>query len=85
MRDFGLVVIGAHFGVWLKDEIEKFKDQNILLVEPVPYNYEILKENFQNKKNFGFLLLTSFKKKSPSPFCLRLVFLKYFFFFKCIN
>mgnify|MGYP001192820360 CR=1 FL=1 len=29
MRDFGLVVIGAHFGVWLKDEIEKFKDQNI--------------------------------------------------------
>ena len=51
MRDFGLVVIGAHFGVWLKSEIEKYKDQNILLVEPVPYNYKILKKNFGDFKN----------------------------------
>ena len=42
MKDFGLVVIGAHFGVWLESEITKYKNQNILLVEPVPYNYEIL-------------------------------------------
>ena len=42
MKDFGLVVIGAHFGVWLENIISQFKNKNILLVEPVPYNYEIL-------------------------------------------
>ena len=42
MKDFGLVVIGAHFGVWLQNEISNYKDQNILLIEPVPYNYNIL-------------------------------------------
>ena len=51
MHNFGLVVIGAHFGVWLKDVINKYKDQNIILVEPVPYNYNKLKENFRNFKN----------------------------------
>ena len=44
---FGLVVLGAHFGVWLADVIEKYKNDNILLVEPVPYNYKILKKNPQ--------------------------------------
>ena len=42
MQDFGLVVIGAHSGLFLKDVISEYQDQNILLVEPVPYNYEIL-------------------------------------------
>ena len=51
MKKFGLVVIGAHFGVWLKDVINEYKDQNIILVEPVPYNYNKLKENFKNFKN----------------------------------
>ena len=51
MKDFGLVVIGAHFGVWLESEITKYKNQNILLVEPVPYNYNILKDNFKDSKN----------------------------------
>ena len=68
MRDFGLVVIGAHFGVWLKDEIEKFKDQNILLVEPVPYNYEILKKNFQNKKNFFICTNAVFSENKTKKF-----------------
>ena len=45
MKKFGLVVIGAHFGVWLSEKITKYKDNNILLVEPVPYNYKILKSN----------------------------------------
>ena len=49
MKDFGLVVIGAHFGVWLKDKVEKYKDREILLVEPVPYNNKILKNNFKQK------------------------------------
>ena len=51
MKDFGLIVIGAHFGVWLKDEITKYKDKNILLVEPVPYNYKILKNEYRNFEN----------------------------------
>ena len=51
MNDFGLVVIGAHFGVWLKDQIYSFKDHKILLVEPVPYNYKKLYEDFKNNKN----------------------------------
>ena len=51
MLDYKLVVIGAHFGVWLKDEVSKHKKDNILLVEPVPYNYEILKEEYKNFDN----------------------------------
>ena len=46
MKDFGLVVIGAHFGVWLADKIKEYGNDNILLVEPVPYNNRILKKNF---------------------------------------
>ena len=51
MKDFGLVVIGAHFGVWLTEKISEYKDTNILLVEPVPYNYKILQNKFGNDKN----------------------------------
>ena len=42
MQDFGLVVIGAHSGLYLKDLVVEYQGRNILLVEPVPYNYEIL-------------------------------------------
>ena len=51
MKDFGLVVIGAHFGVWLKDKISEYKDKEILLVEPVPYNYKILQNNYSKQHN----------------------------------
>ena len=51
MKDFGLVVIGAHFGVWLKDKINEYKDKEILLVEPVPYNYKILQNNYSKQHN----------------------------------
>jgi len=51
MKDFGLVVIGAHFGIWLKEEISNYKNKNILLVEPVPYNYKVLKKNFEKNNN----------------------------------
>ena len=49
--NFGLVVLGAHFGVWLTDVINKYKNDNILLVEPVPYNYKILKKKFYTFPN----------------------------------
>ena len=42
MLNFGLIVIGAHSGVHLKNLISEYKNQEILLVEPVPYNYQIL-------------------------------------------
>ena len=51
MKDFGLVVIGAHFGVWLSEKISNYKNTNILLVEPVPYNYKILQNKFDNNEN----------------------------------
>ena len=48
MQDFGLVVIGAHSGLFLKDLVSEYQDQNILLVEPVPYNYEILESEYKD-------------------------------------
>ena len=51
MDSFGLVVIGAHSGVWLKSLFDKYQNQNILLVEPVPYNITALKENTAKYNN----------------------------------
>ena len=48
MQDFGLVVIGAHSGFYLKDLIVEYEGRNILLVEPVPYNYEILNSEYKD-------------------------------------
>ena len=53
MNNFGLVVIGAHSGVWLKSLFEEYQNQNILLVEPVPYNIALLKENTAKYKNIN--------------------------------
>ena len=50
MQDFGLVVIGAHSGLFLKDLVREYQDQNILLVEPVPYNYEILNSEYKDNQ-----------------------------------
>jgi len=48
VQDFGLVVIGAHSGLYLKDLVSKYQDRNVLLVEPVPYNYEILNSEYKD-------------------------------------
>ena len=53
MDNFGLVVIGAHSGVWLKSLFEEYQNKNILLVEPVPYNIALLKENTAKYKNIS--------------------------------
>ena len=68
MKDFGLVVIGAHFGIWLNDELVKYKNDNILLVEPVPYNFKILKENFQNEKNIFICTNAVFSENKTEKF-----------------
>ena len=51
LTEFGLVVIGAHTGFHLKDLISKYTNKKILLVEPVPYNYQALESNFGHLKN----------------------------------
>ena len=68
MKDFGLVVIGAHFGVWLESEITNYKNQNILLVEPVPYNYNKLKDNFKNIKNIHICTNAIFSENKLDKF-----------------
>ena len=68
MKDFGLVVIGAHFGVWLESEITKYQNQNILLVEPVPYNYNKLKDNFKNTKNIHICTNAVFSENKLDKF-----------------
>ena len=51
MSNFGLVVIGAHSGIWLTSLLEKYKEQSTLLVEPVPHNIQELKENISKYKD----------------------------------
>ena len=51
MQDFGLVVIGAHSGVFLKKLIAEYTNKKTLLVEPVPYNYETLEKEYTNYPN----------------------------------
>ena len=53
MDNFGLVVIGAHSGVWLTALFEEYQNQNVLLVEPVPYNISLLKENTAKYNNIN--------------------------------
>ena len=48
---FGLVVLGAHIGIHIKNEISKIKDNSILLVEPVPHNISAINENLKEFKN----------------------------------
>jgi FkbM family methyltransferase len=51
VHDFGLVVIGAHSGIHIKDLISEYVNQKVLLVEPVPYNYQILENDYKNNEN----------------------------------
>ena len=51
MHKYGLVVIGAYSGAWLTSLFEEYQNQSILLVEPVPYNIDLLKKNTYQYKN----------------------------------
>ena len=68
MKDFGLVVIGAHFGVWLEKKINEHKKDNVLLVEPVPYNFKVLKEKFLNNKNIIICTNAIFSENKTKDF-----------------
>ena len=68
MSNFGLVVIGAHSGTWLTSLLEKYKEQNILLVEPVPYNVQLLIENTSKYKNINIELSAVSNKQGVQKF-----------------
>ena len=50
MHKFGLVVIGAHNASGLEELINN-QTQKVLLIEPVHYNFNSLKEKFHSNKN----------------------------------
>ena len=54
--------------MWLESEITKYKNQDILLVEPVPYNYNKLKDNFRNTKNIHICTNAIFSEKKLDKF-----------------
>ena len=68
MSHFGLVVIGAHTGQYLKEIISKNSGKNILLIEPVPYNYEALEREYSNKENFFLCKSAIFDNSSKQDF-----------------
>ena len=53
MNNFDLIVIGACHGFWLENDIKKCSNK-ILLIEPVKYNFDQLKNRFKNYKNIIF-------------------------------
>ena len=58
MKKFGLVVIGAHIGVHILGDIEEYKDQKILLIEPVPHNLKELRVNIPKYKTINIEPIT---------------------------
>ena len=46
MNNFDLIVIGACHGFWIENDIKKCSNK-ILLIEPVKYNFEQLKNRFK--------------------------------------
>ena len=68
MEKFGLVVIGAHIGVHILSDIEKYKDKKILLIEPVPHNLKLLKENIPNYQTINIEEITIGKYRELKKF-----------------
>ena len=53
MNNFGLVIIGAHNGTGLENDVLN-TSKKILFVEPVKYNFIQLQNNYKNLKNAIF-------------------------------
>ena len=50
MSKFGLVVLGAHIGIHIKNEVQETLPEKVLLVEPVPHNVDAIKSNLADFK-----------------------------------
>ena len=68
MKNFGLVIIGAHIGVHILKEIEEYKNHNILLIEPVPHNLRSLKNNIPNYETINIEPITIGDKSEVRKF-----------------
>ena len=68
MTKFGLVVLGAHIGVHIKNELDKYINEKILLVEPVPHNVRAIKENLKNYNNVIIEQVTISNDKGEKDF-----------------
>ena len=72
----------------LNDKIIEHKNNNILLVEPVPYNYSVLKKKFSDSKNIHICTNAVFSKNQKKKFYLKntkhinLYFTRYHYFMK---
>ena len=53
MNNFDLIVIGACHGFWVENDVKKCSNK-VLLIEPVKYNFDQLKNRFKNYKNIIF-------------------------------
>tara|TARA_B100000035_G_scaffold111310_1_gene94466 strand:- start:223 stop:840 length:618 start_codon:yes stop_codon:yes gene_type:complete len=53
MEKFDLVIVGAHNGLGLEELILDQKNK-VLLIEPVNYNFQLLKNRFKNMNNIIF-------------------------------
>ena len=51
MSDFSFISIGSHTGYWIEKEIKSYLHKKILLIEPVDYNFDQLKNRFKNYQN----------------------------------
>ena len=68
MTKFGLVVLGAHIGVHIKNELDKYINEKVLLVEPVPHNVRAIKENLKNYNNVIIEQVTISNDKGEKDF-----------------
>ena len=53
MNTFDLIVIGSCHGFWIENDVKKCSNK-VLLIEPVKYNFDQLKNRFKNYKNIIF-------------------------------
>ena len=53
MNNFDLIVIGSCHGFWIENDVKKCSNK-VLLIEPVKYNFDQLKNRFKNYKNIIF-------------------------------
>ena len=51
MTDFSLICIGAHTGFWIENLVKEHSKKEILLVEPVDYNFSQLKKRYAHIPN----------------------------------
>jgi|TARA_B110000438_G_scaffold241017_1_gene239967 FkbM family methyltransferase len=68
LSNFGFISIGSHTGYWLEEELKKFSDKKVILIEPVEYNLSELKERVKNYTNIIIEKVAISDKDETLPF-----------------